>query len=69
MNAGNVNSRCGNVAAFALAGTLALVLVPSAQATVVDLGGGTTEITTADGLNTYKNNEVRKSLGTFVIVR
>lgn len=34
MNTGNIKSRCGKIAAFALAGALALGLAPSAQAAI-----------------------------------
>ncbi len=53
---------CVKFAKTCLAAALALGAATTAEAAVVDLGGGTTEITTADGLNTYKNNEVRNGI-------
>ena len=54
---------CVKLAKTCLAAALALGAATTAEAAVVDLGGGTTEITTADGFNTpYKNNEVRNGI-------
>ena len=48
---------------YLFAGLMAFGAAMSAQAAIVDLNGGTTEITTADGFNTpYKNNEVRNGI-------